>query len=114
MSTTRPPYTKSTLSLAREALETGRRVLPLYSHAFSPKKFTLPQLFAILTIREFLHLDYRATEVLLREWSDLRMVLGLDKVPTYSALCRAHARFLKSLTSPNSLTTLSVSPNAAG
>jgi hypothetical protein len=110
----RLPYTKSALALAREALEAGRRVLPPYAHVFSPKKFTLPQLFAILAIREFFHLDYRATEQLLHEWSDLRAALGLHRVPTYSALCRAHANLSKKTPSFASSITAFVQPNAAG
>ena len=89
------PMTKSALALAQEALEFSRRSFPMYSHQFSPKKFTIHQLFAILAVRQFYHLDYRATEQLLREWSDLRKVLGLQAVPQYSTLCKAEARLLK-------------------
>lgn len=110
----RPPYTKSALALAREALKAGQRVLPAYSHVFSPRKFTLPQLFAILAIREFFHLDYRATEQLLLEWSDLRDAIGLTRVPTYSALCRAHERLAKKTPSSAFSITASAAPNAAG
>jgi hypothetical protein len=91
----RPTMTKSGLALARAALHAARRSLPKYSHRFSPKKFTVHQLLAVLAIREFFHLDYRGVEQLLQEWSDLRAVLGLQEVPTYSALCKAEARLLK-------------------
>jgi len=87
--------TKSVLALAKTALRIAERTLPVYSHPNSPKKFTQHQLFAILAVREFLHLDYRATEQLFRDWSDLRRALKLTAVPHYSALCYAHVRLLK-------------------
>ena len=104
--------TKSALALAKETLYAAHRTLPLYSHRFSPKKFTLPQLLAILVIRQFFHLDYRGVEQLLLEWSDLRAALGLQKVPTYSALCKAEQRLLKKTPVPASSTTPSVLPAA--
>ena len=50
--------TKSTLTLARTAYDGAKRALPAYAHRFSPKKFTQPQLFACLVLKEFLQLDY--------------------------------------------------------
>ena len=91
----RRAMTDSALALAREALRVASGALPTYSHQNSPKKFTQPQLFAVLSVREFFHLNYRATEQLLRDWSDLRETLGLSGVPGYSTLCRAHQRLLK-------------------
>jgi hypothetical protein len=91
----RPTMTKSALAMAREALHISRQSLPNYSHRYSPKKFTVHQLFAILVLRQFYHLDYRGVEQMLHEWSDLRSVLGLKIVPTYSALCKAEQRLLK-------------------
>ena len=87
--------TKSPLALAREALSVARRSLPEYSHRNCPKKFTQPQLFAILAVREMFHVDFRGMEQLLKDWSDLREVLGLEQVPDYSTLCRSHERLLK-------------------
>lgn len=95
----RPTMTKSALALAKAALHAARRSLPKYSHPFSPKKFTVHQLLAILAIREFYHLDYRSVEQMLQEWSDLRDALGLKTVPTYSTLCKAEVRLLKKQTS---------------
>ncbi len=48
--------------------------------------YTLPQLFAILVLRQFLKTDYRGVVALLSEWSDLRRVLKLSKVPDHSTL----------------------------
>ena len=87
--------TKSTLAVARAALATAAAALPAYTSKFSKKDFTQHQLFAALTVREFLKQDYRGTEQLLRDWTDLREVLGLKKVPDHSTLQKAHARLLE-------------------
>ena len=87
--------TKSALSLAREAREVAERSLPRYSSRFSRKEYTQHQHFAILVLRQFLHTDYRGIAQMLREWSDLRAVLGLKQVPHYSTLCYAEQRLLK-------------------
>ena len=68
--------------------------MPDYAHRKSPRKFTQPQLLACLVIKEFLQLDYRGLHMLLREWSDLRRVLGLKKVPHFTTLCAAANRLL--------------------
>ena len=77
---------KSTLTVAREALKAGQESLPDYSHRKSPHKFTQAQLFACLVIKEFRQLDYRGIWVMLAEWSDLRNILGLAKVPHFTTL----------------------------
>lgn len=86
---------KSPLGIVQQALKIAARVLPTYAHRFAPKKFTQQQLFAILALRHFFHLDYRGVVQLLNEWSDLRQALELKSVPTYSTLCRAETRLLK-------------------
>jgi len=85
---------KSTLSVARMALRAARDSLPDHAKAKSPKKFTQPQLMVCLVIKEFLQLDYRGMQMLLREWSDLRRILGLTKVPHFTTLCAAAKRLL--------------------
>ena len=87
--------TKSPLAVAREALEAGRRALPDYAHPNSPKKFTQPQMFAILVLRQFLKLDYRGTVAFLADWREMREALGLGEVPHYSTLDYAESRLLK-------------------
>jgi hypothetical protein len=85
---------KSTLTVAQMALRAARDSLPDHAKAKSPKKFTQPQLVACLVIKEFLQLDYRGIHMLLVEWSDLRQVLGLTKVPHFTTLCAAAKRLL--------------------
>ena len=86
---------KSTLTVARMALRAARDSLPDHAKAKSPKKFTQPQLMACLVIKEFRQLDYRSTYQMLIEWSDLREVLGLRKVPHFTTLCAAAKRLLR-------------------
>ena len=62
MSTT----SKSPRKVLRVAYHVGTQTLRDYPHRFSPKKFTQPQLFACLVLKEFLRLDYRKLEALLR------------------------------------------------
>jgi hypothetical protein len=87
--------TKSALSVAREALKLGQETFPPYSHRFSPQRYNQPQLFAILALKEFFQTDFRGMVSMLEEWSDLREVLGLKRVPHPSTLCYAHQRLLK-------------------
>jgi len=86
--------TKSPLRLAREALAVARRRLRLYSHKFSPKKFTQPQLFACLVLKTFLKTDYRGLVAHLADHSDLRAVLGLEVVPHFTTPQKASRRLL--------------------
>ena len=101
--------TKSATEFAKEALAAGRAALPDYSSPFGPHKFTQPQLFACLALRQFWKTDYRGTEVRLAEWSDVRDVLGLEagKVPDFTTLIKAEGRLLKSARSPRCSTTRS-------
>lgn len=94
MKTTRP-MTKSPLALARTALATAKIALLPYSSKFSRRDYTQHQLFALLSLREFLKVDYRGLEQILREWAELRDALGLKKVPDHSTLQKAAARLLE-------------------
>lgn len=96
--------TNSALSVAREALEAGEAAYPRYSHRNSPRTYTQPQLFAVLMVRQFLGLDLRRTEQLVRDWSDLREALGLKQAPDHSTLCRAERKLLKKKASTGSST----------
>ena len=93
METTRA-MTKSAVRLARTALAVGQDALPRYSGPHSRHDFTQPQLFALLTVKQMLRLDYRGVVTLLGEWRELRRALGLRKVPHYSTLCYAAHRLL--------------------
>ena len=86
--------TKSAVRLAREALTVGQQALPRYGSRYSKHDFTQPQLFALLALRQFLKTDYRGLVTFLAEWSEIRRVLKLKKVPHYSTLCYAERRLL--------------------
>src|SRR5262249_51805374 len=91
MSTTRP-MTKSPLAFTRQALEVARAALPAYSSKFSKKDFTRHQHLAVLALKAFLKVGYRDVADYLHDWSDLRAALGLEKVPHFATLQKAHAR----------------------
>jgi hypothetical protein len=92
---TKRRMTKSPVRLAREALAVAEEALPAYSAVHSPRKFTQPQLFAILVLRQFFKTDYRGIIAMLKDMSDLRESLGLEDVPHYSTLCYAEQRLVK-------------------
>ena len=54
------------------ALAAGKEAFSDYSHNLSPQKFTQPQLFACLVLKEFEKKDYRGVCQLLIDCSDLR------------------------------------------
>ena len=109
MSTT----TKDPIALARAAMEVGEAALAPYSHPKSPHKFTQPQLFAMLVLRQFFRLDYRALVAWLARWSELREAIGLTRLPHYSTLCYAEDRLLKKGAPVASLMQLLTSPAEA-
>src|ERR1051326_2375357 len=87
--------TKSPLALARSAYQAAKKALPERASPYSKKKFTQPQLFAILVLRAFFRTDYRGMADILRDFSDLREALELKSVPHYSTLALAEKRLLK-------------------
>ncbi len=103
MSAAKPrSYTKSPLSLAREALAVGTAALPERHSKFGRRDFSPAQLFAVLVLTQFFKTDYRGVCRLLADLTDLRAALGLTKVPHYSTLCYAERRLLKKGISPAS------------
>ena len=50
------------------ALAAGKEAFSDYSHVYSPHKFTQPQLFACLVLKEFEKKDYRGVCALLADW----------------------------------------------
>ena len=75
-----------------EALEVGQRCLPLYAHKYAPKKFTQPQLFACLVLKEFERKNYRGVAQLLDDCPDLRAVIELKTVPHFTTLQKSGRR----------------------
>jgi hypothetical protein len=86
---------KSPRKVAMVALAAGKDAFSDYSHKFSPKKFTQPQLFACLVLKEFERKDYRGVTQLLSDWPQLRQDLGLRVVPHFTTLQKASRRLLK-------------------
>ena len=105
--------TKDPIALARAALKAGQAALPDYSGPKSPHKFTQPQLFALLELRQFLKTDYRGLVAMVAQWSDLREVLDLKGTPHYSTLCYAERRLLKKGAPRGSLRRLWPKPDAS-
>jgi hypothetical protein len=85
---------KSPLGVLRMAYRVGRASLPLYSHRYSPKKFTQPQLFACLVLKEFFQLDYRKLAALLQDAGDLARAIELAQIPHFTTFQKAAARLL--------------------
>jgi hypothetical protein len=102
MSTT----TKSPKKVAKTALLVASKALPSYTHQFSPKKFTQPQLFACLVLKTIFKTDYRGITLFLADMPNLRRILGLKSVPHFTTLHKASQRLLKqnNITSLLSLT----------
>jgi hypothetical protein len=90
MSTT----SKSPKRVLQVAHALGKQRLRTYWHRFSPKKFTLPQLFACLVLKEFLRLDYRKLSALLEDAPSLAAAIDLKQVPHFSTFQKAAARLL--------------------
>jgi hypothetical protein len=86
---------KSPRNVAMVALAAGKDAFSDYSHKYSPKKFTQPQLFACLVLKEHQRKDYRGIWQLLLDFSDLRQVLGLQDVPHFTTLHKASQRLLR-------------------
>lgn len=77
------------------ALAAGKEAFSDYSHIYSPHKFTQPQLFACLVLKEFEKKDYRGISQLLGDWPELRQTLGLETVPHFTTLHKASRRLLR-------------------
>ena len=86
--------TKSPRRVLVFAYVIGGWALPAYAHRYSPKKFTQPQLFACLVLKEFLRLDYRKLSALLADCPDLCAAIDLECVPHYTTFQKAASRLL--------------------
>lgn len=72
----------------------GQMTFRDYAHKFSPKKFTQPQLFACLVLKEFLRLDYRKLAALLKDCSELAATIDLASGPHFTTFQKAADRLL--------------------
>lgn len=91
MSTT----SKSPRKVLLVAYAIGKQSLPQYSHRFSPKTFTLPQLFACLVLKSFLKTDYRGVVEFLADCESFQRVLDLKRVPHFTTLQKACKKLLR-------------------
>src|ERR1700733_11053070 len=87
--------TRSTVALARKAVQIGFNALSAYSSKYSKRDFTQHQLLAMLVLEQFLKTDDRGIVSILSEWSELRHVLELKKVPHPTTLFQARKRLGK-------------------
>ena len=105
--------TKSPLALARTALRVAKSSgLDLYFAQRSRKDFTTHQWFAIAVVRRFLRLDFRGMAQFLADFSDLRSVIKLRKVPHYTAIEKAEKRLEKKGLSSACMKLFSTTPDA--
>lgn len=87
---------KSPRKVLVTAWRVATRVLPAYSHRFSPKKFTQHQLFACLVLKVFLKTDYRGLAAHLSDCPSLCEAVELKRVPHFTTLQKAARRLLRS------------------
>lgn len=87
--------TKSPIRVARAALAVATKTLRPYTHKFSPKLYTQPQLFVCLVLKTFFKTDYRGITTLLKDLTDVRHSVGLRCVPHFTTLQKASRRLLR-------------------
>ena len=85
---------KSIKKVAKEALVIGEGCFKSYSCSISPQTYRQSQLFACLALKEHLQLDYRGISEFLRDFKEIRDVLGLNSVPHFTTLQKSGARLL--------------------
>ena len=77
---------KSPVKVLKEAYEVGKATFADYSHEYSPRKFTQPQLFACLILKAFFCMDYRGICEVLNDCGDFRRAIELTSVPHFTTL----------------------------
>src|SRR3984957_21137268 len=85
---------KSPRKVAMVALAAGKEAFSDYSHVYSPHKFTQPQLFACLVLKEFEKKDYRGVCQLLEDCPSLSQAIELRSIPHFTTLQKASRRLL--------------------
>ena len=85
---------KSPRKVVLAAFVAATKVLPLYAHRFSPKKFTQAQLFACLVLKTFMRTDYRGVCEMLNDWPDIMNAIGMKNIPHFTTLQKTERRLL--------------------
>jgi hypothetical protein len=80
--------------VAQVIYHAAREALPPYSHRFSPRTYTQAQLFTCLVLKIFFRTDYRGIVAILADLPELCRVIGLTKIPHFTALQKADQRLL--------------------
>lgn len=80
------------LKIASLAMRTSRKCMHSYGHINSPQRFTQPQLFTCLILREVLRTTYRGVIERLALMPKLRDAIGLDVLPHFTTLQKFAAR----------------------
>ena len=86
---------KSPRRVALAAMAIGQRTLPDYTHRYSPKKFTQPQLLACLVLMRFHRTDFRGIVAILEDNPSLCDTLQLKSVPHFTTLHKAYRRLIR-------------------
>ena len=86
---------KSPRRVLLAAYAIAKDALPDYTHRFSPKKFTQPQLLACLILKEFFKTDYRGIEAILKDSPQLLEAIELKTVPHFTTLQKAATRLTR-------------------
>jgi IS5 family transposase len=76
------------IRVARLTYALTRRTLPLYRHVKSPHTYTQPQLAASVLLMFYCNKTYRDFEDWLEASDQVCAVLGLERVPDHTTLCR--------------------------
>ena len=93
--------TRSPVALARKSMAVAQAALPAFSSKYSKHDYTQAQLFTCLVLKEFFHTGYRDVIALLKDFSELRQAMGMDKgkLPDHSTLVKARQRLGKAIAS---------------
>ena len=86
---------KSPIKVLKEAYEVGKATFDDYSHEYSPRKFTQPQLFACLILKAFFCMDYRGICQVLSDCTDFQKAIELTSVPHFTTLQKHSKELLR-------------------
>jgi IS5 family transposase len=78
--------------LSKESQRLAKKVVPAYSSKFSKKTYTQDQHIAVLCIKTKITKKFYETEDVLINMPMVQEVLGLNKVPDYTTMCKALKR----------------------